>query len=941
MKQNSKKRRKRIIAMFLLVTFCLSDLFPVYADGAEDAIEIETTADFLKFAENCRVDAYSLGKIVELRADIHLSGTSFTGVPYFNGIFHGNGYTISGINIEEKGSQIGLFRYIGESGVVSNLNAAGAVVPTGSQEEIGGIAGVNYGTIQKCYFEGTVCGVETVGAIAGRNQSSGQILNCSSNALVMATDNTGGVAGVNNGIIDDCINKSRINIEELETELDLGGIDLGTLNLTQRVVSRNNTGGIAGKSTGVISNCRNYGEIGFAHTGYNVGGIAGSQSGVLFGCSNDGMIYGRKDIGGIVGQAEPYVESEYLSEQIEQTKKDVDRMHRTLTGISDSLKSTSEEAAEYADALVEQYTAASDGFSERLEQMENAISDENKEAKECMRKIADAQTRIREILEENRDGDFSEEEKAALDEQQRIIEENTKRLDEIYQEKTPDSESMKDSLTGNRKETDNTNLNGLLDSVQSGMDTITNGIDSISRQAKATADHFYENTAVLRGEKELITDVSSIKNAATMDGVIHTCINRGIIEGDLNVGGIAGTMNIEYDEDPEADFNLSEDVDIATSSIINDVMISCINYGKINGKKNHIGSIIGFQEFGYIYDCEGYGDVKTSAGSYIGGIAGKSSGTIEKSYSIADLSGGDYIGGIAGKGESVIGCLSIAKVDTEGERIGGIAGYLEEGGTVERNYFVKDGYDGIDNISYLGVAEPKAYEELMQLADVPSGFKRVRVTYEAEGETIFERMIPYGSSLLKEDFPLLVDREDAYVQWPEASEYTNIKNNITIEAEYIPWNQSVASQEQIEEKPLFLAAGHFYDYTKIKLTPTEVPVAAEGQQVLYAYDWTLVSEREKEYKMIEGHFYIPKEHREQTIEVWTEKEGNWIPVKTEWDGSYMTAELPYEAAFAVIEIKTDNTNGYLAAGAAALVLLLVISGVIVHNKRKKNTKKGR
>ncbi len=937
MKRRFIQKIERLLALFLLLTLCLTEISPVYADETENVIEINTVEDFLELAENCKLDVFSIRKVVELKENINLSGSDFSGIPYFNGTFHGNGFTISGIDIEDKGSQIGLFRYVGELGIISDLNVAGAVMPTGSQVEVGGIAGVNYGTIRKCYFEGTVCGIEAVGAIAGMNKSMGKILSCNSNALVLATDFTGGIAGINEGLIDDCINKSRVNIEELETVLDLGGIDLGTLNLTQNVVTRNNMGGIAGKSTGVISNCRNYGEIGYAHTGYNVGGIAGSQSGVIHNCTNDGKIYGRKDVGGIVGQAEPYIESEYLSNQIEQTKNDLDRMNRTLTSMSNSLESTSEEAKKYADALAKQYEASNGSLSDRLDQMENAIPEDNEETKECMDNITNAQNRIQEILDANEDGSFSEAERQELLEQQRIIEENTRRLEEISREEA--SDNNKEPISTSSENTDTSNLTGLSDAILDGIDTITKGIDSLTAQADKAVNHIYDNTAVIRGEKDFITDISSIKNATTMDGVISECVNRGIIEGDLNVGGIAGTMNVEYDEDPEEDFNLSEDIDIATSSRVNDVIISCINYGKIKGKKNCLGSIAGLQEFGLIYGCEGYGHVIADSGSYIGGIAGKSGGTIEKSYSMADLSGTDFLGGIVGEGASIIGCLSIEKIDAKGERIGGIAGNLEEGGTVEANYFVKEKYDGVDNISYFGIAEPKTYEEIMLIDGVPNGFKRVRVTYEVDGEVISERMIPYGSSLTLEDFPLLIDREDAYAKWPDESIYTDIKNNVTIEAEYVPWNQSVAVAEQMDEKPIFIVVSHFYEGVEIKLLPvTESLLAEKGENILYFHDWTLVSNREKEYETVEGHFYIPEEFRNSEIEVWTVKENKWMAVETEWDGSYVVAEIPFEAAFAIVEIEENHTGTYLAAGVAVLALLLVISGIIVHNKRKRNVK---
>lgn len=46
--------------------------------------------------------------------------------------------------------------------------------------------------------------------------------------------------------------------------------------------------------------------MGYPHTGYNVGGIAGRQSGRVLGCTNAGEVTARKDVGGIVGQVEPY-----------------------------------------------------------------------------------------------------------------------------------------------------------------------------------------------------------------------------------------------------------------------------------------------------------------------------------------------------------------------------------------------------------------------------------------------------------------------------------------------------------------------------------------------------------------------------------------------------------------------------------------------------------
>ncbi len=56
-----------------------------------------------------------------------------------------------------------------------------------------------------------------------------------------------------------------------------------------------------------LQSCKNTGPVGYEHVGYNVGGIAGRQSGYLNGCTNQGVILGRKDVGGIAGQLEPEI----------------------------------------------------------------------------------------------------------------------------------------------------------------------------------------------------------------------------------------------------------------------------------------------------------------------------------------------------------------------------------------------------------------------------------------------------------------------------------------------------------------------------------------------------------------------------------------------------------------------------------------------------------
>lgn len=85
-----------------------------------------------------------------------------------------------------------------------------------------------------------------------------------------------------------------------------------------------------GRNTGLIAVCENTGTVGYEHVGYNVGGIAGVTSGYLLNNTNSGTIYGRKDVGGIAGQVEPYVAvtvSESTKEQLQNQLKEL----KTLT----------------------------------------------------------------------------------------------------------------------------------------------------------------------------------------------------------------------------------------------------------------------------------------------------------------------------------------------------------------------------------------------------------------------------------------------------------------------------------------------------------------------------------------------------------------------------------------------------------------------------------
>lgn len=306
------------ISVFIIILcILLTSVIPIYAD--QNAIKISSKEDFIEFSENCTLDTWSNEKIVDLTCNIDLENSDFSPIPTFNGTFNGNGYTISGINYSKSGSYIGIFRYVQANGKITNLNVKATFTPNGSKNFIGGIVGKNYGLLEHCYFEGTVKGQDVIGGIAGHNADNGQIISCTTSGNINGENSTGGIVGKNNGFIQNCTNDAAVNTAYEEKKNDISNIDMDTGAIIENyknnieeteeetILGNSDTGGIAGYSSGIVQGCINNANIGHQHIGYNIGGIAGRQSGYMLGCKNYGSIKGRKDVGGICGQLEPYI----------------------------------------------------------------------------------------------------------------------------------------------------------------------------------------------------------------------------------------------------------------------------------------------------------------------------------------------------------------------------------------------------------------------------------------------------------------------------------------------------------------------------------------------------------------------------------------------------------------------------------------------------------
>lgn len=394
----------------------------VSAEGKE-VIPVKTAEELLAVAAKCDTDLWSADKLIELQADISLAGIEFEPIPVFAGTFNGNGHAITDLHYVGSGYADGFFRYITPTGIVQNLTISGWVEAENEERCTGGFCGVNGGWILECTFSGRVEGRSETGGIAGENESTGTISSCTVIGSVTGYDRAGGIAGGNYGTIRNCTNKAGINSDSswLEEE-DEAGLEWLLEDLSERkLVSGTDIGGIAGYSKGLLINCNNEGIVGYEHNGYNIGGIAGRQSGQVIFCNNNGSVYGRKDVGGIAGQMEPYIsveEAESLSEAVQRLHDLVDvflndagKTQDTMSGDFDILRSHSDEALKSADEIADRTTdfidenvsavnEAADRMRYCMEQVP-FIADDVSSALDSMNKTADALGRLADALDLN------------------------------------------------------------------------------------------------------------------------------------------------------------------------------------------------------------------------------------------------------------------------------------------------------------------------------------------------------------------------------------------------------------------------------------------------------------------------------------------------------------------------------------------------------------
>lgn len=766
-----KKIDIRHLAAALLAALMLLACLPVtQADAAGNTIHISSEAELRDLAASCTLDTWSRDKNVVLDSDLTLADPSFLPIPTFGGSFDGQGHTIHNVSITDSLSPAGLFGVVQAGGSVRSLHVVGTVTPSGDGRSAGGIAGENNGAIEKCSFTGTVSGQVYVGGIAGHTGASGSILACETRGAVIGGSMTGGITGYNEGLLADCTNSACINVESTDPRLDLEDLDLtpdlSKLGQANAGASSADTGGIAGYSAGTLSDCVNHGAVGYQHIGYNTGGVAGRSCGQLLRCRNDGSIAGRKDVGGVVGQIEPYIQMDasptYLSE-----------LNRQLY----ELKSLTDQAANDAQ------DGAGD-VSDRLNDMNDYLKDALSDPQDPLAAITGFGSRLKDL---------------------------------------------------------NNSASGSVDTAADDLRDINSKFNEVSNTVLAAISAAGNPASVISdGSQGNIDKITLGKTSA--------CTNSGAVSGDVNTGGIAGSIAIEYELDPEDDVSADLDGEYRRQYEYRAVVQQCANTGAVSAKRSNTGGIAGRMDLGLIISCESYGSVESDSGSCVGGIAGLTAATVRSSYAKCTLSGKKYVGGIVGSGvaeksdgsaSTVTGCWSLVDITGCQQYEGAVSG--ADTGTFTDNYFVSDTLAGINRQSFAGRAEPVSFDTLAAAEGMPGGMTAFTLSFVSDGKVLTSRTFSYGASFDSSVYPPLPEKDGIYAHW-DRTDLHGLHLDTVVTAVYDPLLPTLSSEQTREDgRPIILAGGDFNDgdtmaATALTLTPEEFH-AADGSLADRAANW--------------------------------------------------------------------------------------------------------
>ncbi len=503
------------------------------------------------------------------------------------------------------------------------------------------------------------------------------------------------------------------------------------------------------------------------------------------------------------------------------------------------------------------------------------------------------------------------------------------------------SDYVRTSLNSLRKDADTTHkdvdrqtdalsdqMKGLKNDMRDYRSQISRQLDIISEQLGLLGDTAADGLDNIRDklvvdpDEELYNDLSDDETTDAERGIISRCRNNGSIAADINGGGIIGLIGVEMDL--ESDFSIEEigKRSFNSDSNLRATVLTSRNFGNVTVKNNCAGGIVGRSDAGAVIRCDNFGEVKSTSGSYAGGIAGRSHFLIRESYSLCDVTGQDYVGGIAGLGCSANNNYVMAGIYSEtGEKNGSIFGDIDDEGTpsLYQNYYIDEGLAAVNNLTYESAAQPIRYQDLLKVDGTPKEFQSFTIQFAADGKIVKRISCNYGQSIKPEEIPPVPEHNGLAGVW-EDKDLSFIRRNMTIEAKYSDFLTTIASPE---DTPLLFAVGNYR--TQNQLVCNELPIEdvphIEGYQPIRAYHYQILfdSIAPKSPSKLR---VLADDGKNYAILAWND-EGDTALIQPVKDGRYLAFASDMQN-FAVVKAKSALPLVGICVSVTALVLAFVV-----------------
>lgn len=503
-------------------------------------------------------------------------------------------------------------------------------------------------------------------------------------------------------------------------------------------------------------------------------------------------------------------------------------------------------------------------------------------------------------------------------------------------------------------------LNG---AVSGAAGTVADDIRAINEKFNELSETMFDAIfTVGSADGDILSDTSTVDMELVRLGKVTGCRNDADVSGDINVGGVAGTMSIEYEYDPEDDISSNLSAEYKREYEMKAILTNCENTGSIDALRSCAGGVAGRQELGIITSCRGFGGVTSESGSYAGGIAGLTSATVRSCWVKCTVSGAKYIGGVVGSGVSealtgsgstVAGCVSMVDIRDAQQYYGAVSG--ADAGDFLENLFVSDTLAGIDGRSYSGRAEPVSYKDMLALSGVPDEMKTFSLRFVAGDETVSSLTFSYGDSFGADVFPEIPAKDGCYAEW-DTAELKDLHFDTVVTAVYHTNVTAVASAETRDDgRAVLFALGSFDDTAAVSAAAE----TAAGDALLdsleassQALPWYarlfspvhggIVEQRHitlpDDGAATHTVHYLPPEIRIGELDMYVLRSGSWERVDTEEFGSYVSFGIDgAEADIAAVSI--IPAQWLWGTGGAIFLICVLILVFALKGRRSRRAKR--